>query len=88
MSERLSPADRAGALALHHALGSAVEASIAKELREAILKEREENILAIKTACDACKGTGGVLAHDGSGDEIACEYCGRPVAAIRARGDQ
>lgn len=58
---------------------------------------REEDCKAVRAACGPCKGTGALpfIASepyiDEHGDQIAglveateCEYCGRPIAAIRA----
>lgn len=45
-------------------------------------KEREACAQKIRHDCVACDGTG----HASADSE--CEYCGRPIAAIRARGQQ
>lgn len=44
-------------------------------------EEREDCCTAIRAACGMCEGSGYA---DGSGDS-ECEYCGRPIAAIRAQ---
>ena len=48
----------------------------------AVEAEREGCIAAIRAACGPCLGTG----HADGVEEAECEYCGRPIAAIRARG--
>jgi len=53
-------------------------------------KEREACCEAIRANCTGCNGTGvgGWESHpDGQhAQAVECEYCGRPIAAIRARG--
>ena len=48
-------------------------------VRRAIAAEREACALQVRHDCNACEGTG----HMDS--ETECEYCGRPMAAIRQR---
>lgn len=61
----------------------ALAADILAASEDAVRGEREENCLAIRAACSACDN--GVYAESPQGDAIECEYCGRPMAAIRAR---
>ena len=41
----------------------------------------EAAIAAVRKRCTVCSGDGGY--GDGSGEEAACEYCGRPIDNIR-----
>ena len=64
--------------------GPSPEARIEAEIREAEeaarREEREACALQVRHDCSACNGTGHADA------ETECEYCGRPMHAIRARG--
>lgn len=51
--------------------------------REAAEREREACCAAIRDACPMCDD--GHFLEDPSG-QTECEYCGRPIHAIRARG--
>lgn len=50
-----------------------------KEIEQAIMDEREACATQVRHDCSACEGSGHADA------ETECEYCGRPMAAIRAR---
>lgn len=58
--------------------------SFTREIQQA---ERERCLQAVRTFCEACGGTGyGQVRYDSHGnfiDGYECEYCGRPIAAIR-----
>lgn len=61
--------------------------AIAAALDAAVAEERAACCDAIQAACGACDGKG----HAGNPHEeqsFECEYCGRPIAAIRARGER
>lgn len=59
------------------------------EMREMTLEEASEYFrAAIRKACDPCGGTGiGGVTRGGPDGEtfeaIECEYCGRPMEAVR-----
>jgi hypothetical protein len=55
---------------------------IAAALRDAEKAGMEKAAVSVRAACGACEGTG----H--AGDDAECEYCGRPMAAIRAVMDK
>lgn len=48
-------------------------------IAQALEAEREACALQVRHDCTACEGSGHMDA------ETECEYCGRPMAAIRAR---
>ncbi len=60
-----------------------------KAVDQAAEATREACCVKIRADCQACEGTG-YLAHNpesgpsGPYDPDECEYCGRPIAAIRA----
>ena len=56
------------------------EQQIRKRIAEAVAEEREACAAQVRHDCTACAGTGLV-----TGANTECEYCGRPMAAIRAR---
>ncbi|MDE2105702.1 MAG: hypothetical protein KGL39_51215 [Patescibacteria group bacterium] len=45
---------------------------------------RLEAMEAIRRGCQACEGTGYASQNVAPGQESECEYCGRPMDAIRA----
>ena len=58
-------------------------ATFAQFERDLVQEVVEECALQVRHDCTACEGTGHFL--DGTGEPTECEYCGRPMAAIRAR---
>ncbi len=50
-------------------------------LKDAVKAEREKCIQEIRDKCTACND--GVYDVDAEGDAVECEYCGRPMAALR-----
>ncbi|MDO8610970.1 MAG: hypothetical protein Q7R95_10600 [bacterium] len=51
------------------------------EIQRIINDTRQKDIGAIRAACIVCNGHG---SHEQNGELIECEYCGRPIDAIRA----
>ena len=49
----------------------------------AVAEERDACAKRIRASCKACDGTG-VGGIDPRGDAVECEYCGRPMRAVRA----
>ena len=71
-----------------HGEGAAEQASlcdivgmIKPAIEKARMEEREACAQQVRHDCTACEGTGHADA------DTECEYCGRPMAAIRARGE-
>ena len=53
-------------------------------VKREVERERERCCIAIRSACTQC--VNGVFEPDPrTGDPVECEYCGRPIAAIRSR---
>lgn len=73
--ERVAGASREAA---EQALAEAKD-EIQERIRAAVEAQKERDAKAIRDNCPACEGTGHADA------ETECEYCGRPIAAIRAQ---
>lgn len=61
--------------------------ALSRLVLEEVEREREANCKAIRAACAMCAGTGSVPDSPSPGyvASTECEYCGRPIAAIRSR---
>ena len=59
---------------------------IATALRTARAEGMGAAALAVRAACGACDN--GTAGYDEFNNAVECEYCGRPMAAIRAAGEE
>ncbi|KKM14805.1 hypothetical protein LCGC14_1702450 [marine sediment metagenome] len=46
------------------------------------IEQREKDCAIIRKKCIACDN--GIFGIDKTGDAIECEYCGRPIAALKS----
>ena len=56
----------------------------ADDLDAILAAEREADCLAVRESCTSCSGSGYARPDDPTCQD-ECEYCGRPIVAIRGR---